>query len=58
MKIIYTIIEMNGDYAVAVSDKGNQTDIARALLPYYLDEGDKVVYEYGMYRDYTVDDEN
>lgn len=44
-KIIYTVITINGDYATCSSSKGNQTDIALALLPDDIDEGDSILFE-------------
>lgn len=42
LEIIYKVLEINGDYALCESDKGNTTNIALALLPYDIDEGDKI----------------
>lgn len=42
LEIIYTVISINGDYAFCESDKGSTTNIALALLPDDIDEGDKV----------------
>lgn len=36
------VISINGDYAYCMSDNGSCTDIALALLPDDIDEGDKV----------------
>lgn len=41
-EIIYTIEKINGDYAYCKSEDGNYTNIALALLPYDIDEGDKI----------------
>ncbi len=42
LEIIYTVISINGDYANCMSDNGGYTNIALALLPDDIDEGDKV----------------
>lgn len=42
LEIIYTIISINGDYAYCQSQSGSFTNIALALLPCDIDEGDKV----------------
>lgn len=42
LEIIYTVVEINGDYAYCVSDSGSGTNIALALLPPDINEGDKV----------------
>ncbi len=42
LEIIYTILSINGDYAYCRSDNGSYTNIALALLPEDIDEGDRV----------------
>ncbi len=42
LEIIYTILSINGDYAYCMSDNGSYTNIALALLPEDIDEGDRV----------------
>lgn len=42
LEIIYTIISINGDYALCESETGSRTNIALALLPDDVDEGDRV----------------
>ena len=42
LEIIYTILSINGDYAYCMSEQGSYTNIALALLPDDIDEGDKV----------------
>lgn len=42
LEIIYTVININGDYAYCQSDQGNFTNIALALLPPDINEGDKI----------------
>lgn len=42
LEIIYTVVSINGDYAYCMSDNGSCTNIALALLPDDIDEGDKV----------------
>lgn len=42
LEIIYEIININGDYAYCKSDNGSFTNIAIALLPPDINEGDKV----------------
>lgn len=56
MKIIYTVVAIVGDYVLCRSESGNETEIARALLPQSIDDGDKIVYEYGIYRELTAED--
>lgn len=58
MKIIYTVVAIIGDYVLCRSDSGNETEIARALLPQSIDDGDKIIYEYGMYREFSAQEEN
>lgn len=41
-EIIYTVVSINGDYAYCQTEKGEFTNIALALLPDDIDEGDKV----------------
>lgn len=50
-KIIYKVTLIDGDYAVLESD-GVKNRIARALLPYDIEEGDTVIYENF---EYTID---
>lgn len=45
MEIIYKIIQINGDYATAESNSGSLTDIALALLPCDIEEGDTVLFK-------------
>jgi hypothetical protein len=49
-KIIYTVKAISGDYAVLVSESGEENRMALALLPYDIDEGDRVIYEDYSYR--------
>lgn len=41
LEIVYEVISINGDYAYCKSENG-ETNIALALLPDDIDEGDKV----------------
>lgn len=45
MTIIYKIIRINGDYALAQSGSGLTTNIALALLPLNIEEGDTIMFE-------------
>lgn len=49
LEIIYKVLEINGDYALCESDKGNKTNIALALLPLDTDEGDTIRFANFMY---------
>ena len=42
LEVVYKVIEINGDYALCESERGEQTNIAVALLPYDIMEGDYV----------------
>ena len=41
-EIIYIIEKINGDYAYCRSESGSCTNIALALLPDDIDEGDRI----------------
>lgn len=41
-EIIYIVEKINGDYAYCRSEAGSYTNIALALLPDDIDEGDKI----------------
>lgn len=42
LEIYYSIISINGDYAYCMSDNGSYTNIALALLPDDINEGDRI----------------
>ncbi|MBR6790259.1 MAG: chorismate--pyruvate lyase [Oscillospiraceae bacterium] len=48
-KVIYTVIRLDGDYAVMVSEEGVENTVARALLPMEIEEGTKLLCEMFMY---------
>lgn len=56
MKIVYTVVAIMGDYALCRGESGTETEISRALLPLEVDEGDKVLFNNGIYEDITVKD--
>lgn len=45
LEIVYKVLTINGDYVTAVSESGDTTDIALALLPPETDEGDTVIFK-------------
>ena len=47
--VYYTIKEIQGDYAVLVTEDGIKNVVARALLPFDADEGTKLKYEFPNY---------
>lgn len=54
LEIVYKVININGDYAYCMSDTGSYTNIALALLPDDIDEGDKVLFSNFTYQ--KIDD--
>lgn len=49
-KIDYTVKRIDGDYAILITDGGDETPVARALLPEDIAEGDRLVCEDFVYR--------
>lgn len=43
--IHYTVRQIAGDYAILVSEDGTENQVAMALLPPGIDEGDRLVWE-------------
>lgn len=43
--ISYTVKQINGDYAILISDEGIENTVAMALLPPETDEGLRLVWE-------------
>lgn len=43
--IYYTVKQINGDYALLVSDEGIENTVAMALLPPETDEGLRLLWE-------------
>lgn len=43
--IYYTVKQIAGDYAMLVSDEGVENQVALALLPPNIDEGDRLIWE-------------
>lgn len=43
--IFYTVKQINGDYAVLLSDSGVENTVAMALLPPETDEGMRLLWE-------------
>lgn len=41
----YTVISINGDYAMMITDDGIENMVALALLPPEVDQGCRVIYE-------------
>lgn len=48
--IHYVVYRIDGDYAILVTEKGEQNPVAMALLPPGIGEGDRLVCEYFTYR--------
>ena len=46
----YTVIRIDGDYAVLLSDEGIENPVARALLPMEIVEGSRLICEMFSYR--------
>ena len=46
----YTVIRIDGDYAVLLSDEGIENPVARALLPMDIEEGSRLLCEMFSYR--------
>ena len=46
----YTVIRIDGDYAVLLSDEGIENPVARALLPMEIEEGSRLLCEMFSYR--------
>lgn len=47
--ILYTVLRIDGDYALLISQNGVQNRVARALLPVDTDEGTKLRYQWPNY---------
>ena len=43
--IYYTVKQIAGDYAILVSGEGVENQVALALLPPDIDEGDQLIWE-------------
>lgn len=41
----YTVVKINGDYAIMVTEDGIENTVAMALLPVEISEGDTVLWE-------------
>lgn len=48
--IYYTVYRIDGDYAILVTESGDQNPVAMALLPPGIGEGDHLVCEFFTYR--------
>ncbi len=48
--IFYTVSKIDGDYAILISETGEQNPVAMALLPQGIQEGDRLVCEFFSYR--------
>lgn len=48
--VLYTVMKINGEYAVMQTDAGILNTVAMALLPIEISEGDNVIYEMLEYR--------
>jgi hypothetical protein len=46
----YTVIRIDGDYAVLLSDEGIENLVALALLPIEIEEGSRLICEMFSYR--------
>lgn len=47
--IYYTVKQVMGDYALLMSDEGVENQVAMALLPPGIDEGDRLLWENLIY---------
>ncbi|MBC5786550.1 MULTISPECIES: DUF3006 domain-containing protein [Clostridiaceae] len=47
--VYYTVQKINGDYAVLLSDDGVENTVAMALLPFGVDEGNRLLWENFVY---------
>lgn len=47
--IAYTLIRIDGDYALLITASGDENRVARALLPDNSDEGDRIIYHDFMF---------
>ena len=47
--VFYTVAKLDGDYAILVTDNGDENRVARALLPEEIDEGVRLKCEYFAY---------
>lgn len=47
--VFYTVAKIDGDYAILVTDSGDENRVARALLPEEIDEGVRLKCEYFAY---------
>ena len=47
--IDYTVVRLDGDYALLVSDQGVENLVARALLPMEIEEGSRLHWEMFTY---------
>lgn len=43
--ILYKLVQIDGDYAVLVTENGAENRVARALLPPEADEGNQIKWE-------------
>lgn len=50
LSFLCTVQEIAGDYAILISESGNERQVALALLPEDLQEGDKLLFENFQYR--------
>lgn len=48
--IHYTVYRIDGDYAILVTENGEQNPVAMALLPHDISEGDHLICEFFTYR--------
>jgi len=48
--INYTVLRIDGDYAVLTTGKGDENPVAMALLPPGITEGDHLICEFFTYR--------
>lgn len=47
---LYTVKQLDGDYAVLISEQGVENRVARALLPMEIEEGSRLICEMFSYR--------
>ena len=48
--VYYTVMRIDGDYAVLISDEGIENRVALALLPLEIEEGSRLICEMFSYR--------
>ena len=48
--VVYTVKQLDGDYALLLDEQGNENLVARALLPMEIEEGSRLICEMFSYR--------